>query len=97
VRSWLEGNFRFGLSGTEVQMVKIVGNGAIERRKLCVNQQVMVTRICAIQAGGRNSHVMQAEADGHLCRKTCAIIETDEINPGPFGRGRRTASSALLR
>jgi hypothetical protein len=38
-------------------MVEIVGNGTIEARKLRVNQQVVMTRIRAIQAGGRHTHL----------------------------------------
>jgi len=67
--SRLERNLRLGLAGAEVKVIEIVGNGLIERRQLRVDEQVVMTRIVMLQAGGRNSHAAQAEADGHLGRQ----------------------------
>ena len=52
VRSRLERDLRLGLAGAEVEMIEIVGNGLIERRQLRVDEQVVMTRIVMLQAGG---------------------------------------------
>ena len=97
VRSRLKRNLRLGLAGAEVEVIEIVGNGLIERRQLRVDEQVVMTRIVMLQAGGRNSHAAQAEADGHLGRQLRAVREPDEMHPSSFWRGCRTAGSGLLR
>jgi hypothetical protein len=96
MRSWFEGNLRLRLAGAEVQVIEVVGDGLVERWQLGVDQQVMMTRIGALQAGRRDPHLVQAESDGDFCRNSGAILETNEINRSSFRRGRRTASSPLL-
>jgi hypothetical protein len=70
VRSRFERNVRLRLAGTEVEVIEIVWNRLIEGWQLGINQQVVMTRIDAIWASGRDPHLMQTEADVYLCRNS---------------------------
>jgi hypothetical protein len=45
VLPWSQGDLSLGLAGAEMQMIEIVGNGLIERWKLGIDQQMVMTRI----------------------------------------------------
>ena len=86
--AWFQGDFRLGLAGSKVQMTEVVGNGLIERWQLGVDQQVVMTGICAIGAGWCDPHLAQTKANGHLWRNGLAVLEIDEVNRCHFRRGR---------
>jgi len=96
VRSRLERDLGLGLAGAEVEVIEVVGNRLVERRQLGVDQQVVMSRIGAIRAGGRDAHFAQAESDGRLGRNGCAVLEVGEIDLGPRRRWRRPARWLFL-
>ena len=60
VQAGFERDLGLGLAGTEMQMIEVVWNGLVERRKIRVHQQMMMTRILPVRARGRNPHVAEA-------------------------------------
>jgi len=85
------------LTGAEVEVIEIVGDGLVEGRQLSIDQQMVMTGIRTIQPGGCNPHLLQTETDSHFRWNGRAIIEMYEINSRAFRRRRRTASSPFLR
>lgn len=83
-------NLRFGLSRTEMQVIKIIGNRPIQRRKRSVYREMMVAGIGFLNAGRCYSHVDEAEAYGRPTRHVGSIGWIDEINLG-VGRGGMSA------
>jgi len=91
VRSRLERDLGLGLAGAEVEVIEVVGDRLVERRQLGVDQQVVMSRIGAIRAGGGDAHFAQAEPYRRLGRDGRAILEVGEIDLGPRRRWRRPA------
>ena len=56
----------FGLAGAEMQMLEVVRDFGIERRRRRVDDQVMMARIGAIGTCRRDAHAAQAEMDRRL-------------------------------
>ena len=54
---------RLGLAKPEVKMVMIVGNWLIERRKVYIDQQVMVTGVGLINACWSNAGTAESHSD----------------------------------
>ena len=79
-----------------MQMIEVVGNGLIERWKLGIDQQMVMTRILAIGACRRDTHVPQAEEELQLRGNGRSVPEIDEIDLGSLTRRRRTSRSLRL-
>jgi len=54
------------LTGSEVEVIEIVGDGLVERRQLSIDQQMVMTGIRTIESGGCNPHLLQTETDCHF-------------------------------
>ena len=80
VHAGAERQLALGLTAAKVQMVEVVGYRLIERRQVGIDQQVVMSRIRAIDAGRRYAHVSQAEMDGHFGRNGRSILEFVEIH-----------------
>ena len=89
----LERDFRFGLSGAEVQMVEVARDRLIERRQIGVDQQMVMAGVLAIRSRGRDPHVPQPEIERHFFRNRRAVLEVHEID---LGAGRRRGRAACL-
>ena len=91
-----ERDLRLGLAGAVMQMIEVVRNRLVERRQVGVDQQMVVTGMLAIQAGGPDPHVPQAEMDRQLGRNGGTVLEIDEVH---LGSGRRSGgtSGPILR
>ncbi len=96
VLPWSQRDLSLGLAGAEMQMIEIVGNGLIERWKLGVDQQMVMTRILTIRACRRDTHVPQAEEELQLRGNGRSVPEIDEIDLGSLTRWRRTSRSLGL-
>src|SRR5271166_1790024 len=88
---------RRDMTGAEVQMIEVTGDGLIERRQLGIDQEVVMAGIFSIGAGGRDVHVAQSEIERELRRHGCAVLEVDEIDFGSRSRARRPPGSLVLR
>ncbi len=53
-----------------------------------VQQQVVVACVFLFGPGGGNAHAFEPKDDGDRGGHCCAILKIDEIDSGPFGRGR---------
>src|SRR5438067_2318358 len=95
MRTGLERYLSFSLAGAEMQMVEVVRNRLIERRKLGIKKKMMVARVLAIRTGRGNTHVAQPEGELELGRDGCPILKIDEIDLSALTRPRGT--SGLLR
>ena len=90
-----ERDLGFGLSCAKMQMVEVRGDGLRECWQCGVNDQVVMTCVGLVHAGGRNSHADQAEANHGLERDVVAIVRIDEVDLGvwslsmPGARRRR--------
>src|SRR3954447_10762334 len=97
VRSGRQVEFDLGLSGAEMQMIEIGGDGFVEPRKLGVDQEVMVPRTFTVGAGRSNSHSAQSKVNHGLRRNRGAVLEVDEVDRGAGWRRDRTAGGLGLR
>jgi hypothetical protein len=77
-------NFRLGLAGAEVQVVRVVRDRLVERWKFGIDQQVVMARVWTIRAGWGNAHALQSKINRQLGRNRVAVTETDEIDLGPW-------------
>jgi hypothetical protein len=68
--------FGFGLAGAKVQMLEVVRYFRVERRRGRIDDQMMMTRIGAVRARGRNPHAAQAEMKrrSSLRSTTCGAL-----------------------
>lgn len=71
-------------------MVEVVGNRLVERGQFGINEQVVMTGICKVRAGGRNPHVCAGQSDGHFGCDARAVFEVNEIGSCPCRRLGRT-------
>ena len=89
-------NRRFGLSRTEMQVIKIIGNRLVQRRERSVDHEMMMAGIGFLNAGRCHPHVDEAEAYGRPTRHVGSISRIDEINLG-VRRGRMSTRSFRRR
>ena len=73
---WAESNLRLGLTGAEVEVIEIVGDGLVEGRQLSIDQQMVMTGIRTIQSGGCNPHLLQ--------RRRSEAIDAESRYRGPW-------------
>ncbi len=78
---------RLGLSLAEVHVVRVGRDRQVERRRVGVDQQVMVAGVLHRDAGGRDAHAAQAEAHGHGARDRLAIVRRDDVELDVLRRG----------
>src|SRR5204862_6992469 len=67
-------NLPFRLAGIEVKMMGIIGYGLIERWKLGIHEEVVMTRILTLLAGRCDAHAAQPEPNRQLCRDGAAVL-----------------------
>src|SRR6516165_7628932 len=75
-------HFSLGLACTEVEVIEIVWNWLIQRRRLGIDQQMVVPGILSIGARRCHSHTAQPKMNGGLGRKGLTILQVDEIDRG---------------
>ena len=75
-----ERDLSFGLAGAKMQMVEVGGNCLAEWRQRGIDDQVVMTRIGLVDAGRRNAHADQAEADHGLERDVIPIVRLNEVD-----------------
>ncbi len=68
VRAQLQLDRCLGLAGAEVQMIEVVRNRLVERRQWSVDQQMVMSGIGLVDAGGCHAHVKPRPIGG--CRPT---------------------------
>ena len=77
----------FGLAGAEMQVIEVVRQRPVERRRRHVDDQVVVAGILPVEPGRGDAHVAQAEMDGRLGGQRRAILDIDEMDRGARRRG----------
>jgi hypothetical protein len=82
-----ERNLRLGLSRSKMQVIKIIGNGFVQRRKRGIYYEMMVAGIGFLNARRCYPHVDEAKAYGQPTRHVGSIGWVDEINLGIRSRG----------
>ena len=80
-------NLRLGLSGSKMQVIKIIGNRLVQRRKRGVHEEMVVASIGFFNSGRCYAHVDESEAYGQPTRHVSPIGRVDEINLGIGGGG----------
>src|SRR5262245_479067 len=79
-----------------MQVVEVVRDRPVERRRRRVNDEVVMAGIRAVEASRRHAHVAQPEMDRRLGRKRCALFDVDEIHGGAGSRRRWSALGLCL-
>jgi len=93
----LERYLGLGLAPPEMQMIEVIRYRFIERRKLGIDEEVVVTRVLAIGAGGRNPHIAQSKKELQLCRYGCSVLEINKVHLGARAGRSGTSRSLSLR
>ena len=89
-----QGERRLGLPRSEVHVVLVVGDRLVEGRQRGVDDQVVVSGIGFVDAGGRYAHFFQAEADNEGVRHVSAVLRRHYVYQGA---GRRLMPLAVRR
>src|SRR5258707_6624013 len=78
-------------------MIEVVRNRLVERRQWSVDQQMVMSGIGLVDAGGCHAHVGQTEADNWGSGDVLPIVQIYEIHPGALRRRLSTRSSGGRR
>ena len=93
-------DFGFGLAGAEMQMLEVVRNFGVERRRRRIDDQMMVARIGAVGTCRRHAHSAQAKMQRGLGGQRVAVLQSDEVDGSARGRrasGRRSGTARHRR
>ena len=81
---------RFGLTGTEMEMVLVVRYWLIKRGQRHVDQEMMVSGVRPVKAGRANTKIPGSEPDTKAGGvNDFAVVRPAHIDIGGFGAGRR--------
>ena len=65
-----------------MKVVKVVGDRLVERRYLCIDQQVMMAGIWFVYTCRGHTHIDEAEANCRLLGKHRPVVQADKVDPG---------------
>jgi hypothetical protein len=85
VPTWRQRHLGLRLSAAEMEMLRIVRDGLVERRQVRINNEMVVPGVELRDSRGRDAHAFQAEVKDRRCLKGLAVLDVDKIN----GRARR--------
>jgi hypothetical protein len=80
VLTWSEGHFRFGLPGTEMQMVEVVWDRVVQGRQWRVYQQMMVPGVWPVRSRRRYAHISKSKANHTPRGNGSAVLWVHEVN-----------------
>ena len=86
-----EAHLRFGLAGAEMQMVEVVGNWSVERRRRGVDDEMVMAGVVPFDPGRGQTHVTQPEIDRRLDRERRAVLDADEVDDSAWWGWRGAA------
>ena len=79
---------RLGLALAEMQVVLVGGQRLGEiRRRIRVDDEMVMARVVGLDAGGRDAHALEAEDDGDRAFDLRAILGRDDVDLRADGRG----------
>ena len=84
------------LAATEMEMLRVVGNGLVERRQIRIDQKMVVPRVKFGNSRRRDTHALQTEVHDRRLFKGVAILDIDEIDGCACGRRGRPARRTLI-
>ena len=73
----------------EMQVVFVVRDRLVQRRKRCVDQEMVVARVCLVDPGRRDAHLLESELNGEGGRHVSALTRPDDVRMRA-GRGGMT-------
>ena len=77
-------------------MIEVVRDRLVQRRRLGVDQEVMVAGVSLVDPCRCHSHVDETKANGRILRKNRAILQPDEVELGVTRRWRTAAGTRTL-
>ena len=80
VRAGGERHLSLCLAAAEMEMLRVVGNGLVERRQVRIDQKMVVPRVGSDNSRGRDTHALQTEMHDRRLFKGVAILDIDEID-----------------
>lgn len=86
----------FCLPSSKMEMVGIAGNRLIERRRVGIDDKMVVPSIRLVHSRWRNAHIFEAKANGGLGADNIPIMRRYEVNPRPGWRWRRNLLGVRL-
>ena len=85
VPAWTESEAGLGLTASEMQVVKIIGNWPVQRRQRRVDQKMMVPGVFLLDPRRSDAHIQQAEANDRLRWDGLTVRDVLDVS---FGIGR---------